>query len=274
MTISEKSGEFFLTFNEFFEHFNIFSIVYDFDHKNYRALKFEDYLAWSMFEEEKPEKSSEKREFDKPYYLLQINKQTSSKASFILDLQKEDSRLKADVSMFNAPDAKMKDVIGLCVYKCPPSKEYSKDLSQLELMVKEGTESWILGAELQNLENGAYLVVPSLVKPPINNLPIRYFLTFYTNLGEDEFTVKSLSNPSNKGISPWQSKSKESELRHHIGDIFQKIRPGIINVQSKSPELVKGTSDFYRAASLRAYRMDHTEHIIALLNTPRSAISK
>lgn len=257
-----------MTYDEFCELFNTFCVVYDVKRKGYNGVRFED-----KFHQANTSGLDEKCDFGvNPHYLMRINRKDSAAGRVLVNLQIEDSRLERDqrVAAFLKTQ-----IIHLSIYRVSDTGKRVKTLSVAasKYACSERGSSVTIGAELENidsdrqrldyLENGEYLVIPTLKNKLLKSEQIKYFLNFYTDLLPEEFEVTYLDDEKNKGMSPWESLEPAHILNNpDAGQLHALVSKTAIHTQPKLHLNALEQAGFVRAATLGSLKMDEIEEVI------------
>lgn len=239
-------GEFFLTFDEFYSLFNKCSVIFDLAKNNYQRK-----VITHQFTREncrgiklKPEEDSELAL--NVQYILTVNKKTQSNAHVILNLQQEDGRLKATGQTYDPEYRQLKKPLYLGVFKLPGGSNKLTSLSQAKphCISYECMPAWIVGANLEKLENGTYVILPTFYERIANKDTFKYFLTITTNLSEEEFKLEGPGKDlhelgalqtgnlsANKEFIKNSSKLFTSKMIHTTQAIYNnKVRKGFLDM--------------------------------------------
>ena len=212
-------GEFFVTFDEFYSLFNKFSVVFDLSKEKYERITMVSHFTKDNCTGVKYEQQENDDISQNVQYVLTINKKKDKveaqkdgnkeerKAHMIVNLQQEDGRLKATAETYDSEYKQFKQILFIGVYKVPDATEKITSLKKFSQfrITYECMPAWVVGANLENLEDGKYIIVPSFYTRVVNNEKFKYFLTVTTNLDQDEFKLTGPGASLNDLISPTSS---------------------------------------------------------------------
>ena len=279
-------GEFFVTFDEFFQLFNKFSVVFDFSKKEYESRQLchfftEDNCKGMNIGAKEGSPEYLARDGDiafNTHYTLVINKrpENKSKPHVIINLQQEDGRLKVNAQSYDPEYKEFKRALYLGVFrmKAGVTKLTSIIEAKKYLITYECIPSWVVGANLENLENGTYVVIPTLANPIVNHEEVKYFLTLYTNLSKDEFKFEGPGTFLTQGHGTGSTPTNRGNIPLNFSKDFLKTSSKLFTSKMIYTELADPNSKvrkgFLETAAFRAMRATYAEdNLEKLLVTPR-----
>lgn len=266
-----KHGEFFITFDEFCEVFNSYCVIFDVKSMQYKGVRFEEKLTSTNCMGMERAVVIDTEYSTNPHYLMKVNRQSSKSAKVLISLQMEDNKVMRDP--VGAQLLKMQTLY-LRIYNTKDTGKRAKSYTSVykSSIADEATRCFTLGAELKydesnkgsslNLENGEYLVIPNLQMKPEKGKNVNYFLTFYTDLGENEFVVEFLDDKKNVGVSPWSSNESPYQDCSKFKEGTTHLFKNMIYTQPKAQKNAIEQAGFYRAATLGSLKMDEFDKMV------------
>lgn len=268
-------GEFFVTFDEFYSLFNKFSVVFDLASKNYERQTLVHYFSMSNCTgiNLRPDEDTEIEK--NVQYILTINKKSKSNAHVIINLQQEDGRLKADAQTYDPEYRHFKKTLYLGVFRLPTGANKVTSLSQAKAyyISYECMPAWVVGANLENLENGTYVIIPTFYDRVANKDIFKYFLTITTNLTPEEYKLEGPGTSLNELISATSSNltAAQNNTKEFIKGSSKLFTSKMIYTQKASynTKVKKGFLDMANYRAMKTF-FTHNELERQPLVTPRS----
>jgi hypothetical protein len=269
-------GEFFVTFDEFYSLFNKFSVVFDLSTKNYERQTLVHHFSIDNCTGIKLNREEEGNIAHNVQYVLTINKKPTSNAHVIINFQQEDGRLKADAQTYDHKYTHFKKALYLGVFRLPGGATKVTSLSQAKTycISYELMAAWVVGANLENLENGTYVIIPTFHERVVNKDTFKYFLTITTNLSQDEFKLEGPGTSLNDLMTSASASNlnfADTKNKQFIKSSSKLFTSKMIYTQKTSFN-TKVRKGFLDMANYRALQANFTDNELEkqLIATPRS----
>lgn len=283
-------GEFFVTFDEFYSLFNKFSVVFDISKEDYHRQTLvssftKDNCTGVKFEAHEDDDIS-----NNVQYVLTVNrkkdrlevKKHGQKAArethMIVNLQQEDGRLKVTADTYDVNHSQFKQALFIGVCRVPDTMEKITSFKYFmnNRVSYECMPAWVVGANLENLESGRYIILPSLMNKVANSEKFKYFLTVTTNLNPDEFKLTGPGASLNDLISPTSSGigATTGANREFIKTSSKLFTDKMIYTKSAIYDST-AKKGFYESAKYRAIKTNYAEEELEKQQvvTPRTVLT-